>query len=428
MKFVKWGIFVCTAFALAVTLGFSQAATGSISGTVVDSSGAAIPGAEITVTNQGTSQQFVALSSAAGSFSVPALIPGFYEIKVSLAGFKTFVARDAKVDVGKAYSVVAKLEVGGINEVVTVSTGADLVNTSEAQISNTVTREQILELPLDGRNVLNLITLQAGTSSNGRTSTSISGLRTSLTAITQDGVNIQDNFIRDNATTFVPNRPVVDQVSEFTTVTQNQGPEYGFGSSNVSLVSPSGTNDLHGSLYWFHRNDVFAANSFFNNKAGIPKEKLIRNQFGASVTGPIFKNKLFFFGFYEGLRLRQGASRNNLVLTPDARRGIFTYTGLDGQVRKLDILNRAGLGIDPAVAGLLQQLPTGFNNFDIGDSTAAILKNNAGLLFNQSSNTDRTQGGTRIDYVLSTRHSFEGVYNFQRESDDRPDIYAGFLT
>ncbi len=175
MKFVKWGICVCTAFALAVTLGFSQAATGSISGTVVDSSGAAIPGAEITVTNQGTSQQFVAVSSAAGSFSVPALIPAFYEIKVSLAGFKTFVARDAKVDVGKTYSAVAILEVGGINEVVTVSSGADLVNTSEAQISNTVTREQILELPLDGRNVLNLITLQAGTANNGRTPTAISG-------------------------------------------------------------------------------------------------------------------------------------------------------------------------------------------------------------------------------------------------------------
>ena len=266
MKFVKWGICVCTAFALAVTLGFSQAATGSISGTVVDSSGAAIPGAEITVTNQGTSQQFVAVSSAAGSFSVPALIPAFYEIKVSLAGFKTFVARDAKVDVGKTYSAVAILEVGGINEVVTVSSGADLVNTSEAQISNTVTREQILELPLDGRNVLNLITLQAGTANNSRTPTAISGLRTSLTAITQDGVNIQDNFIRSNATTFVPNRPVVDQVSEFTTVTQNQGAEYGFGSSNVSLVSPSGTNNLHGSLYWFHRNDAFGANRFLQQQ------------------------------------------------------------------------------------------------------------------------------------------------------------------
>ena len=97
-------------------------------------------------------------------------------------------------------------------------------------------------------------------------------------------------------------------------------------------------------------------------------------------------------------------------------------------MRKLDILNRAGIGIDPAVAGLLQQLPTDFNNFDIGDSTAAVLKNNAGLLFNQADNNDRNQGGTRIDYVLSSRHAFEGVYNFQRESDDRPDIYAGFLT
>ncbi len=405
----------------------AQGPTGTINGTVKDPTGAAIPGAEITLINQGTGKTATAVSSTSGSFVFPSLTPGMYEAKTTMPGFKAYDARDIKVDVGSTYSLVIPLEIGQISEVVTVTAGAALVNTANAELSTTVTTEQVLELPLDGRNPLGLVTLQAGTALNGRTDTSLAGTRTSYTNITQDGMNIQDNFIRANATDFVPNRPVVDQISEFTITTQNQGSEAGFGSSQISLVTPSGTNEFHGSLYEFHRNDALASNSFFNNKAGIAKDKLIRNQFGGRIAGPIIKDRLFFFSFYEGERLNTTTSRNNLVLTPDARQGLFTYTGLDGQTHKVNILETAGVSTDPAIASMLANVPTTFNNFDLGDSSPDLLKNNAGLLFTQNNNDRRDQGGVRGDYIINSHHSLEGVYNFLLNTQDRPDIYTGYL-
>lgn len=426
-KLIRHLIFCTTLCALSAGLVLAQGPTGAINGTVKDQSGAVVPGATVSLTNQGTGQAASAVTSTAGSFVFPSLTPGMYEVKITMPGFKVYDARDIKVDVGITSSLVASLEIGQISEVVVVSAGAALVNTANAEVSNTVTTEQILELPLNGRNPLNLITLQAGTALNGRTDTSLAGTRTSYTSITQDGMNIQDNFIRANATDFVPNRPVVDQIAEFSITTQNQGPEAGFGSSQVTLVTPSGTNNFHGSLYEFHRNDALASNSFFNNQAGIPKNKLIRNQFGARVSGPILKDRLFFFGFYEGNRLNTTSSRNNLVLTPDARQGIFTYSGLDGQIHKLNILQAAGVSVDPNVANMLTNVPTAFNNFNAGDSTASVLKNNGGLLFVQNDNTSRDQGGIRGDFIINSHHTLEGVYNIMSETQDRPDIYTGYL-
>ena len=181
--------------------------------------------------------------------------------------------------------------------------------------------------------------MQAGTVSNGNTFTTVSGTRTSYTTITLDGVNIQDNFIRANAAEFSPNRPTVAQVAEFTIITQNQGPECGFGSSQISMVTPSGTNNFHGEVFWFYRNDAFGANSFFNNLSRVEKPELIRNQAGFSVSGPLLKDRLLFFGSFEGQKIRRGLDQNNLVLTPDARRGIFTCQDLSGDLRKFE---RAG--------------------------------------------------------------------------------------
>ena len=304
---------------------FAQMATGSISGTVVDSTGAAIVGAEIRVASQGSGRRFSAVSSDVGSFLVPSLIPGLYSVRVALAAFKTFVARDVKVNVGETYSLLATLEVGEMVEEMIVIAGTDLVNTTETQISKTIVKKQIDDLPLNGRDPLNLILLQAGTAANGNTNTTISGTRTSYTGITLDGVNIQDNFIRANATDFSPNRPTVQQVAEFSITTQNLGPQAGFGSSQISLVTPSGSNDFHGEIFWFYRHDLFAANSFFNNLSGIEKPELVRKQIGFTLSGPIWRDKILLFGHYEGQRIRQGQGQNNLVLTPDARQGIFTY-------------------------------------------------------------------------------------------------------
>ena len=411
---------------VSVPLSLSQIATGSISGSVTDATGAAIAGVEIRVTNQGSGQGFSAVSSDVGSFVIPALLPGLYTVKASLLAFKTFVATDVKVDVGETYSLVMPLEIGDVQDEITVSAGTDIVNTTEAQISNTIDKKQIDTLPLDGRDPLNLITMQAGTASNGNTFTSVSGTRTSYTTITLDGVNIQDNFIRANAADFSPNRPTVAQVAEFTIITQNQGPECGFGSSQITMVTPSGTNNFHGEVFWFYRNDVFGANSFFNNLSRVEKPELIRNQAGFHLSGPLLKDRLLFFGSFEGQKIRQGLGQNNLVLTPDARRGIFTYQDLSGDLRKLNILEAAGVEMDPFMEALLSEVPSTFNNFLVGDSSAAALKNNAGYRFVQNFNNSRAQGGFRLDFILSDNHSFAGIYKALKDEQDRPDLYGGF--
>ena len=254
----------------------------------------------------------------------------------------------------------------------------------------------------------------------------MSGTRSSFTNLTLDGVNIQDNFIRANAVNFSPNRPTVQQVAEFTIITQNQGPEAGFGSSQVSLVTPSGTNEFHGELFWFYRSDGLAANSFFNNLAGLEKPNLVRNQFGFTLAGPFVKDRLLFFAHYEGQRVRRGLGQDTLILTPDARQGIFTYEDLEGNIRKLNILGAAEVPIDPFVANLLKNIPTDINNFLVGDSSQNLLMNNAGHRLIQNFNNNRAQGGLRLDFLLSDDQSFEWTYKVVDDEQDRPDIYEGF--
>ncbi|HEY0728288.1 MAG TPA: hypothetical protein VGD38_09480, partial [Pyrinomonadaceae bacterium] len=174
--------------------------------------------------------------------------------------------------------------------------------------------------------------------------------------ITRDGINIQDNFIRSNATDFVPDRPHVDDVSEFTITTQNAGAEKGYGSSQVELVTPRGAQDFHGALFIYNRNSEFAANTFFNNATGVERPFLNRNQFGGRFSGPLplprfgeggpalYHGKGFFFGSYEGFRLRESTSVTRTILLPSARQGIFSYVDAAGVTRQLNVLNAAGVG------------------------------------------------------------------------------------
>lgn len=406
---------------------FSQAATGSISGEVRDSSGAVVPGVEVTLTNQETGQVKSKVSSDAGTYSFPSLLPGMYTLKASLPGFQSYVARDIKVNVNVNYTVNVKLEVGQVSQEVVVTAGTELIAKSDAKLSTTIGKMQIDELPLNGRNPLNLIALNAGAAGNGRTNTVINGNRTSYTSINLNGVNIQDNFIRSNSTDFVPARPTISNVSEFTITTGNQGSEAGFGSNQVNFVTPSGSNEYHGTVYWYHRNSAQGANDFFNNKNGVEKPFLIRNQFGFTASGPIFRDKLLFFTNYEGQRISQQRATSGTILTPDARNGIFTYKGTDdGQVHKVNILDAVGLPLDSTINGILGKVPTTINNFDRGDSSASLLRNTAGFSFNQRNNNRRNQWQMRLDYNFNDKHSFEGTYQVLNNSDDRPDIDGTF--
>lgn len=420
---MKRFVFSLLAVILFATTMAAQSNRGNLSGTVSDSSGV-IQGATITVKDNQSGKEVTAVTNESGGYIVAQLDVGLYTVKVSAAGHKSFTATDVKIEVGRDYTLNPTLEAGNINESVTVVAGADILNSVDAQLSNTVNQRQIVELPLNGRNPLALVQLQAGTSSNSAQTTSINGQRSSFTNITRDGINVQDNFIRANAVDFLPDRPNVDDTGEFTIITQNAGAEAGFGSSQVQLVTPRGSNEFHGAAFLFNRSSHFAANTFFNNFSAVPRPFLNRNQYGGKIGGPILKNKLFFFGTYEGFRLRQSTSVNRTILLPNARNGVFTYRDTTGATRTVNLLAGAfsattGVNaIDPVITNrILGALPTAGNNTTLGDQL-----NTTGLTFSRATNTDREAFTTRYDWTVNERHSIEGVFSYKKENNLRNDV------
>ncbi len=426
MKRIAFAILV---ICLSAISAFAQSNTGRLVGTVSGPDGV-LPGAIVTVTDNQTGKSKTVISTREGAFTVPQLEVGVYTIKVSVPGFKTFTANELKIDVGQEYSLPVTLKLGATEESITVTAGADVINATNAQLSNTVSPRQILELPLNGRDPTSLILLQAGTASNGAQNVSINGQRSTFTNITRDGINIQDNHIRQNASSFSVERPNVDDVGEFTLTSQNAGADLGYGASQVQFVTPRGQKAFHGGLFYYNRNSELSANSFFNKASGTPKSFLNRNQFGGKLSGPIIKNKLFFFGFYEGLRLRTQSSQLRTILTPSARQGDFTFINNAGITQRVNIFSllpaSAGLTvIDPIVQSrIINNLPAAGNSTERGDGL-----NTAGYRFLQRSNVDRDKYSGRFDFDLSERHTINGVYSYTDERlVDRPDVDspAGF--
>lgn len=447
-------------FLLSTIFVFGQSTTGRIVGSVsAPGDAGAIPGATIVVTDNQKGRERTVTSGEDGTFEIPQLEFGLYTVKITATGYKIFTANELKIDAGRDYPLPVQLEVGLATEEVTVTAGAEQVNSTTGELSTTVSPQQVRELPLNGRNPLSLLNLQAGVNP---TSNSINGQRSSSVNYTRDGLNVQDNFIRNG---FVSDQPSVDNTGEFNVITQNAGAELGSGSTQVQLVTPRGGSEYHGSLYIFNRNSEFAANTFFNNSninpttgRGVDRPFLNRNEFGGSISGPtpffnfgeggsVFdKNKAFFFFNYEGFRLANqvvvgtGAATGGVLTTllPAARNGTFTYTDTTGVQRTINVLTGAGLnlaGANQAVfnsAGgvfsvspviqtrILNQLP----NVGNGTTTGTNFLQNLTLL---RSNPEIRNGYTgRFDYDINNRNTLNFVYRQNYITDARTDIAAGF--
>ena len=416
-------LFVLLTAVPAVVPAAAQTTLGRVVGIVRDGSGAVLPGASVVLESRATGASIETTSQADGAFIFPQVRPGYYTIKVELSGFKPVTYNEVKVDPGQEYSLAAKLEVGGLNEAIQVTAGVDLVHTTTPEVTNTVRQEQILELPLNARNPIELIRLQAGVPGiAGRQSTAINGGRPTWTQTTQDGINIQDNFIRTNSLDFVPNRPTSDIVGEFTIVTNTQGVDSAGGATQVRMITPSGTNELHGSVYEFNRHSKFSANSWFNNRDKLPKPYLNRNQWGGRAGGPIMRGKLFFFGYYERFSQSNEATPNMTIpLNDDYLQGVFRYRATSGSdVRSVNLLSLSGLRLDPAVQQKISSKihpASDVNNQDVGDGL-----NRAGFRFNQDDVTTRNYVGARFDYNFSAAHQFEGTFTRLTDVDDRTDL------
>jgi len=415
---------------LLCALPVSAQVSGRVAGTVIDVSGGAVSGARIQLTLPGGQVAVLtATTTAEGTFRITGVQPGFYDLAVEAPGFQKSSLRGIKVDPAQEAALPQiKLELQAVQQAIEVAADLQTVQTNNAEVSTTVSNEQVRRLPVLDRQVLSLLTTQAGVT-DGRGPAVMNGLRTSFTNLTIDGINIQDNLFRDNAVNFTPNRLAIDQVAEITVSTSNTNASVGGGAAaQVNLVTPSGTNQYHGSAYWYNRNSYFAANDWFNNADGVERPRLNQNQFGGSIGGPVKRDKLFFFFNYEGLRLNQQELANRPLLTDDARRGIFTYRDPSGAVRKENVFQLTGSRADSEAQKLIDALPSAslINNNRLGDSRPGYVGNTGGYSFNLRDNETRNNYTSKGDYWLSPAHSFTGTYVRNRAETDRPDIANDF--
>ena len=375
------------------SLVFSQSVSTRINGTVKDSAGATVPQAKITLTDTATKDQKTVVTNEEGTFVITDVRPGTYNITVEGTGFKKLQVSNVVVHVDTPVVLNGlTLEAGGIAETVSItsSDAQSLIRSEDAKLSTTVDVKQVQDLPLNGRNPINLAGGMAGVNTNTNIRQSaINGLRGSFSNITWDGIEINDNFVRTDAL-FGTNTPSVAGVAEFTLTTQNAGPDDGLGISQVKFTTPRGGNSYHGEAYDFYRNDKFDANNFFNNTTGLPKPKLLQHQYGFNVGGPFAlprfgeggpvlteKNKLFFYFFYEYTDTTQDFTPNRTVLLPGARNGNFTYLRTDnGQSNTVNLLALTGRALDPRIQQLINLTPAS-NNTSLGDN-----RNTAGFRFN----------------------------------------------
>lgn len=403
--------------------------TGRLTGSVTDSSGAAVPNASVNLFFPGGEKPVLTtVTTGEGLFSFTGVRPISYDLVVESKGFLKYALRGVKIDPARETSLAPiQLELSTVSQAVDVTADIQTVQTSNAEISTTVTNEQVRRLPMLDRDPMALISTQAGVSSNADDIV-INGTRSSYSNVTLDGINIQDNFIRTGGLGFQPNLLLLDQVSEFTISTSNTNATVGGGSSQITVSTPSGGNQYHGAGYWYNRNNALASGAWFDNKDGIPKSFLNQNQLGGLFSGHIIKDKLFFYTNYEAFRNRQKVGVDATILTAAARQGLFTYLDSSGTMHQVNILTATRNTIDPVIQNLINQIPTPdkINNIRTGDSTASLLRNTAGYSFQQNDNRTRDNTTVRLDYNLSPKHAFATSYLWNRDVADRPDLENDF--
>lgn len=319
---------------IAAALTSAQTGTSRITGTVTDANGAVIPGATVTVKNEATGIAYTQTTTDAGLYAFPALPVGTYTITVEKQGFRTFQKTGNVLEVNTPLTVNVALEVGAVSEVLTIQAGAEQLQTSNAALGNVVEQKAIEALPLNGRNPLTLLLLEPGVvqrSQGGAGSgVHVNGSRDRAFNVTIDGIDANESSVPNPVSNLYRLNP--DNVQEYRVTTNNATAEEGRNSgASVSIVTRSGTNEFHGTGFYFMRNEALNANEFFANAQGLPKPLIRLHQWGFEMGGPIKKNKTFFFGSYQGHYLYytqaidQAFGGVPIIYTPTALAGIYRY-------------------------------------------------------------------------------------------------------
>lgn len=414
----------------------AQSSTSSVIGTVVDPQGKAVAGAAVTLTSIETNTVRTATTGENGSFLFNLVQPGEYQIEASATGFKKAVVTDVRALVAKPTNVTVALEVGGVSDTVTVTAGSAeiLLNKQDASLGNNFQSEQITQLPLESRNVIQLLSLQPGVTAEGY----VAGSRADQANVTLDGVDVNEQQGAEAFESVL--RVTPDSVQEFRVTTTNANATQGRSAgAQVSLVTKGGTNEWHGSLYESHRNTIFTANDFFNNRAGrfkasdpevikglknvgdekLPRPKLIRNLFGGSVGGPIVKDRAFFFYNYEGRRdASEEAVGPRIVPLPNLGRGEVRFLDPAGNPAFFTAaqINQffPAVGVNPAALAVLADAAA---KYPANDDSAGDGFNTSGFRFNASTPAKFSTHIARFDWNLteSADHLLFARLNYQQD-------------
>jgi hypothetical protein len=430
-----WIPFLLIAVTFGVPSARAQRDTGTIRGTVLDATGAVVPNAQVTVTDERTNVlAFTTTTDELGRYSAPALKPSTYLVTAEMTGFKKAIHRGIILDVNQVAVVNITLDVGQVSEVLEIAGEIPLMHTDSAELGDVVEQRRVVELPLNGRFFVNLVALTTGVNPPaavqnpnnnvflgaraGQPGVQVNGQRPGSNNYTVDGI--------DNAESTVGNivlYPPIDAIQEFKVQTSNQEAEFGKNpGATVNVVIRSGTNELHGNVYEFVRNDRLDARNIFD-RPDQPKPPFRLNQYGGTLGGPLVKNRTFAFGYYEGYKIRQAQTLVRSVPTGSMRTG------------DLSELRRPiydPLTYDPA-ANLRQRFP--------GDTIPASrlnlvalrlmemqypLPNRPGVggnfVWNPKRVSDSNSFGTRVDHQFREKDSIFGRFMFQNFTLDDPGV------
>jgi Carboxypeptidase regulatory-like domain len=471
-RFLPFIVVLCLCLVFSMPLR-AQVAGATLSGTITDPQAAAVVGAKVAARNAATGVTTETTTNSSGSYTIVNLIPASYDVSVSAAGFRTTTSK-VTLTVGARQELNTSLIVGEVSQTVEVTGAAPIVETTNATLSGEVQSQQIVQLPLNGRDWASLATLEPGVAQvrpheavdapGGSTrglgaQMTVNGARPQQNVYRLNGVIVND-YSNAGPGNVLGANVGVDAIQEFSVLTSNYSAEYGFTSGGViNAITKSGTNSFHGSAYEFIRNKSFDAANFFDNAAGIPKAPFVRNQFGASGGWKILSDRAFVFGDYEGLRQVKSIAQQAKVMTADMRNGIindgngnapgFVYPGVgitnpvftgpcvykntgDTALDNTPMPNatnfapgKASMCVDNTIAKLIGSGGSGFGLVPLPNGALVGPDNNIGK-YNTDSNqrVSDNYATVRADFRISDKDSLAGSWYRDNSSWLRPDGLA----
>jgi Carboxypeptidase regulatory-like domain len=435
VRFTFAGLLVLTAVLSAVPAAGQTATSGTVVGTISDPSGAAVPDADLLLSNKGTNAQIVQKTNSVGQYTFPNVVPGDYEISVKKTGFRTTAAA-FHVDVTKSYTMDFKLELGQVSEIVQVEAGARVeLQTTDATVGNVLPSSEIQRFPALTRQVNELLTLQPGATPTGE----ITGARNDQSSFTLDGIDVTNNSVGGlNTYAFLP----IDSVEEFRVSVANPDAEFGRGAGGqVALISRSGTDQYHGSLYWYHQNDELNANDWGNNRLQLKRPELKDNRFGGRAGGPLpfpWHKKTFVFANYEGRRFPGSSQQSRIVPTSALEQGILQFTDCSsgqfdakgnctgtGTSRSYNLATSTacgangtgvcdprGLGLSPGILAMWKMMPAG-NDASVSGADGV---NTTGFTTNVGTPLTNDFYNLRLDQNVSSKWHADVSYRYFRQA------------